>query len=119
MQKLHMFRPRSTLAVAAASAIAALAMSATATATAPVHALHWSGHGKRSLGTIKLTSDVVVHWTDTRGSFSIRDRLRKLAGPSSTKVGETFLAAGTYHYVVVVATGSWTLSITPLPAPTG
>jgi hypothetical protein len=78
--------------------------------------LHWAAAGNRSLGTVKLTTDSVVRWTDKAGSFSLRDASGRLKASSRTVGGETFVARGTYRKVTVTARGAWTLTITPLPA---
>jgi hypothetical protein len=78
--------------------------------------LRWAAKGNLSLGTVKLTSDSVVRWTDATGSFSLRDASGHLKASSGKKGGQTFAARGTFRKVTVRAKGSWTLTITPLPA---
>ncbi|HEY5198528.1 MAG TPA: hypothetical protein VIJ51_16015 [Solirubrobacteraceae bacterium] len=107
-------------AVAACVIAVPAATTAAATKSAPakttVKPLHWAATGNRSLGTVKLTTDSVVRWTDKAGSFSARDASGKLKASSRTVGGETFVARGTYRKVTVKAKGAWTLTITGLPA---
>jgi hypothetical protein len=103
-------------AACAVPAAAAAAPHAAASARPTGRVLRWAAKGNRALGTVRLTSDSVVRWTDATGSFSLRDAAGHLKASSSTRGGQTFAARGTFRKVTVRAKGSWTLTITPLPA---
>jgi hypothetical protein len=112
-------RTSSTLAVAALSLIAVGAATAAPVAQpAATGARHWSGTGNRTLGTIKVVRDAAVRWTSGGRRFELTDRSRKLRVAGRAASGQSFVARRTYRGVRVRAKGRWTLTVTPLPAPT-
>jgi hypothetical protein len=108
------------LAAVALSVSAALGVSAAGSAQ-PVpsssRALHWSGTGNRTLGTVKVTRDAAIRWTSGGRRFELTDRSRKLRISGRASSGQSFVARRTYRGVRVRAKGTWTLTLTPLPAP--
>jgi hypothetical protein len=77
----------------------------------------YSGNGDKSLGTLTLARDAVLHWTVFGGAFSLTDASHKLKVSGRSTKGQTFAAAGTYQQAKVVASGSWTLRIQLLSTP--
>jgi hypothetical protein len=99
--------------LAGLTVVALCAVLAAAAAAATV--VRYSGSGNRTIATVKLSSDTVVRWTATGGSFSMTSGRLKVSGKA--KSGQSFATRGTFRHVVVHAKGRWTVSFTPLPAP--
>jgi len=86
-----------------------LSSSTLAPPPAPSNVQSFSGNGGENIGTIKVSADSTVDWTDDGGLFQILDFGINSQGVSGTSA----LSAGTYPNVEVNAMGNWTLKIVP------
>jgi hypothetical protein len=84
-------------------------LSSPASAPAPSPTKSFSGNGGENIGTINISLDSTVAWTDDGGLFQVLDFGINSQGTSGTSA----LAAGTYRDVEVNALGNWTLKIVP------
>jgi hypothetical protein len=75
----------------------------------PSNAQSFSGNGAENIGTIKVSADSKVHWTNDGSLFQVLDFGINSQGAS----GASVLSAGTYPHVEVNALGNWTLKIVP------
>jgi hypothetical protein len=75
----------------------------------PPNSQSFSGNGGENIGTVSLSADSTVHWTNDGDLFQTIDFGINSQGTSGTSA----LAAGTYRNVEVNALGNWTLRIVP------
>jgi hypothetical protein len=73
----------------------------------------FSGNGGKSLGTITITEDSVLKWTNDDDIFQMWDDDFGFNVNSQGHSGDTALSPGTYKNVTVNAIGNWTIQIVP------
>jgi hypothetical protein len=86
---------------------------ATAAVPASPGSVSYSGNGKKSLGTITVSSSSTLHWTNDGALIQINDDSDGIAVNSEAPSGTTAVEPGTYEDVYVNATGNWTITIEP------
>lgn len=74
--------------------------------------LSFSGNGLKNLGTLKITSESILRWTNDGDLTTVMTDSDPLVLVNSQgRSGETVLNAGTYKNVQVNALGNWTIKI--------
>jgi hypothetical protein len=76
-------------------------------------ALSFTGNGGKRLGTIKVSADSTLKWTNSGDLFSVTDDAGGIFVNSDAHKGDTAVDAGTYKNVVINAIGDWTITIAP------
>lgn len=74
---------------------------------------NYSGNGQKNLGTIVVAQNSTIEWTDDSEDFGVVSELGRIAISSEAKSGSSYVAAGTYSEVTVIASGNWTIKIVP------
>jgi hypothetical protein len=86
---------------------------ATAAVPASPGSVSYSGNGKKSLGTITVSSSSTLHWTNDGALIQIYDDGDWIPVNSEAESGTTAVEPGTYKNVYVNATGDWSITIKP------
>lgn len=73
----------------------------------------FSGNGAKNLGTIRVSGDSILKWTNDGDIFIVADAGYGIFVNSSAHSGDTVVDAGTYRRVEVNAIGNWTIAIVP------
>jgi hypothetical protein len=73
----------------------------------------FSGNGGKNIGTIKVSEESVLRWTNDGDIFQMWDDSFGMSVNSQAGSGDTVLQAGTYENVEVNAIGNWTIEIEP------
>lgn len=73
----------------------------------------FSGNGTRNLGTIEVSQDSKLEWTNDGGFFGVLSDDGGISISSEAADGESAVPAGTYNDVEVIAVGDWTITIGP------
>jgi hypothetical protein len=71
----------------------------------------FSGNGTKNLGTITITEESVLKWTNDGLVFIVSDDDFGLSVNSDAPSGDTVLQPGTYKNVEVMAEGNWSIEI--------
>jgi hypothetical protein len=103
--------PAQTVTVTATSTASAAPVAGPANSSG--NGRSFSGNGGETLGTIHVSTDSTIHWTNDGGLFSATDSSYGLYVNSQGHSGTSALPAGTYTGVTVNAVGNWTLQIVP------
>lgn len=73
----------------------------------------FSGNGTKNIGTITVSEESVIEWTNDGELFIAHDEGFELSINSDAASGDTVLPPGTYKNVEVMALGTWTMEIRP------
>jgi hypothetical protein len=73
----------------------------------------FSGNGGKNIGTVTVTEESVLEWTNDGDIFQLWDDGFGMSVNSQASSGDTVLPAGTYKNVEVNAIGNWTIEISP------
>ncbi len=73
----------------------------------------FSGNGSKNIGTIEISEESVLEWTNDGELFQMWDADFGLHVNSQGDSGDTVVAPGTYTKVEVNALGNWTIEIRP------
>jgi len=81
----------------------------------PQRTRRFSGNGSKNIGTVKVTDDAVLKWTNTGsefgpGQFLVYDKDFGLSLSSQAKRGESAVEPGTYRSISVTG-DDWTMTI--------
>jgi hypothetical protein len=81
----------------------------------PQRTRRFSGNGSKNVGTVKVTDDAVLKWTNTGseygpGMFAVYDKDFKINVSSQGKRGQSALEPGTYRSIDVTG-DDWTMTI--------
>ena len=77
----------------------------------------YSGDGTKNLGTLTISQPSTLHWHASEGFFGITGATSQyehsIAISSKASSGESAVEPGTYHEVNVLASGEWSITISP------